>query len=306
MTSASPPVQATRPGSSGTPAVSGAAGFGRLLLSEWTKIRSVRSTVWSLVLLVVLTLGFTGLFTWLTILQWDKSDPTQRAQIMADPVSTILGSGLEFGQLTICVLGVLVITSEYSTGVIRASLLAVPRRIPMLAAKALVFAVLVLIVGELVTFPSFFLGAAILHSHAPVSLSDPGVARAVFGAGLYLAVLGLFAMGIGGIVRHTAGAITGVIAFVLVLAPLAQLIPGKIGKYVHAYLPTVAGQLIGQAHQQADQVLSPWEGFGVFCLWTAPAARHRRLAAQDPRRLASRRRPGRAAASGRPAARVTA
>jgi ABC-2 type transport system permease protein len=229
----------------------------------------VRSTVWSLVLLVVLTLGFTGLFTWLTILQWDKSDAASRAQIMADPVSTILGSGLEFGQLTICVLGVLVITSEYSTGVIRASLLAVPRRIPMLAAKALVFGALILIVGEIVTFPSFFLGAAILHSHAPVSLSDPGVARAVFGAGLYLCVLGLFAMGIGGIIRHTAGAITGVIAFVLVLAPLTQLIPGKIGKYVHAYLPTEAGQLIGQAHQQVNQVLSPWEGFGVFCLWTA-------------------------------------
>jgi ABC-2 type transport system permease protein len=269
VTSASPPVAATRPGSSGTSAASGAAGFGRLLLSEWTKIRSVRSTVWSLVLLVVVTFGFTGLFTWLTILQWDKSDAASRAQIMADPVSTILGSGLEFGQLTICVLGVLVITSEYSTGVIRASLLAVPRRIPMLAAKALVFGVLVLIVGEIVTFPSFFLGAAILHSHAPVSLSDPGVARAVFGAGLYLSVLGLFAMGLGGIIRHTAGAITGVIAFVLVLAPLTQLIPGKIGKYVHAYLPTEAGQLIGQAHQQANQVLSPWEGFGVFCLWTA-------------------------------------
>jgi ABC-type transport system involved in multi-copper enzyme maturation permease subunit len=269
MTSASPPIRATRPGGADTPATSRAAGFGHLLLSEWTKIRSVRSTIWSLVLLVLVTFGFTGLFTWLTILQWTKSDPSQRAQIVADPVSTILGSGLEFGQLTICVLGVLVITSEYSTGVIRASLLAVPRRIPMLAAKAIVFAVLVLIVGEIVTFPSFFLGAAILHSHAPVSLSDPGVARAVFGAGLYLAVLGLFAMGIGGIIRHTAGAITAVIAFVLVLAPLTQLIPGKIGKYVHAYLPTIAGQLIGQAHQQADQVLSPWEGFGVFCAWTA-------------------------------------
>jgi ABC-2 type transport system permease protein len=145
----------------------------------------------------------------------------------------------------------------------------VPRRIPMLVAKATVFAALVLIVGEIVTFPSFFIGAAILHSHAPVSLSDPGVARAVFGAGLYLALLGLFALAIGGIIRHTAGAITAVIAFVLVLAPLTQLIPGKIGKYVHAYLPTEAGQLIGQAHQQADQVLSPWEGFGVFCLWTA-------------------------------------
>ncbi len=76
-------------------------------------------------------------------------------------------------------------------------------------------------------------------------------------------------MSIGAIIRHTAGAITGVIAFVLVLAPLTQLIPGKIGKYVHGYLPTEAGHLIGQAHQQANQVLSPWAGFGVFCLWTA-------------------------------------
>jgi ABC-2 type transport system permease protein len=268
VTSASPPVAAARPGPGDLPAPSPVTAFGRLLLSEWTKIRSVRSTVWSLILLVVLTLGFTGLFTWLTVLQWDKSDPATRARVIADPVSTILGSGLEFGQLTICVLGVLVMSSEYSTGVIRASLLAVPRRTPMLVAKSIVFAVLVLVVGELVTFPSFFIGAAVLHSHAPVSLSDPGVARAVFGAGLYLAILGLFALAIGGIVRHTAGAITGVIAFVLVLAPLAQLIPGKIGKYVHAYLPTVAGQLIGQAHQQANQVLSPWEGFGVFCAWT--------------------------------------
>jgi len=267
MTSAAPPVGAAAVSDQSAP--SPVTAFSRLLVSEWTKIRSVRSTVWSLILLVIVTLGFTGLFTWLTILQWDKTDPTQRAQIMADPVSTILGAGLEFGQLTICVLGVLVMTSEYSTGVIRASLLAVPRRIPMLAAKSVVFAVLVLIVGEIVTFPSFFLGAAILHNHAPVSLSDPGVARAVFGAGLYLAVLGLFALALGGIIRHTAGAITGVIAFVLVLAPLTQLIPGKIGKYVHAYLPTEAGQLIGQAHEQASQVLSPWEGFGVFCLWTA-------------------------------------
>jgi ABC-2 type transport system permease protein len=268
VTSTSPPVPAPS-AQAALPSVSPVTAFTRLLLAEWTKIRSVRSTVWSLILLVVVTLGFTGLFTWLTILQWSKTDATQRAQIISDPVSTILGSGLEFGQLTICVLGVLVMSSEYSTGVIRSSLLAVPRRIPMLAAKSIVFAVLVLIVGEIVMFPSFFLGAAVLHSHALVSLSDPGVARAVFGAGLYLAVLGLFALAIGGIIRHTAGAITGVIAFVLVLAPLTQLIPGKIGKYVHAYLPTTAGQLIGQAHQQANQVLSPWEGFGVFCLWTA-------------------------------------
>ena len=243
--------------------------FGRLLLSEWTKIRSVRSTVASLGMLVVLTLGFTVLFTWLTVSQWSKADPSQQRQVIADPVSTILGSGFQLSQLTICVLGVLVITSEYATGMVRASLLAVPRRLPMLAAKSVVFAVLVFVVGELVAFPSFFIGAAVLHSKAPVAIGDPGVLRAVIGGGLYLAVLGLFALAIGGLVRHTAAGITGVIGFVLVLAPLSQLLPGSFGKHLHAYLPSEAGHLIGQAHQGPNDLLSPWQGFGVFCLWTA-------------------------------------
>lgn len=218
---------------------------------------------------MILTLGFTALFTALTASQWDQTDPTQRAQVVADPVSTILGSGLHLGQLTICVLGVMVMTSEYSTGMIRASLLAVPKRLPMLAAKSVVFGLVVLAVGEIVAFPSFFMGAAILHTHAPVQLGDPGVLRAVIGAGLYLCVLGLFALAIGALVRHTAGAITGVIGFVLVLSPLAQLLPGDIGTYVHAYLPSEAGQLITYAHGSPDHVLTPWQGFGVFCLWTA-------------------------------------
>lgn len=244
-------------------------GFGRLLQSEWTKIRSVRATVWSFILLVVITLGFTALFAWLTVTQWTKAQPEQRLQAAADPVSYILGSGFQLSQLTICVLGVLVIGSEYSTGMIRASLLAVPSRIPMLLAKGTVFAALVFVIGELVAFPSFFLGAAILHSRVAVSIGDPGVARAVFGVGLYLAVLGLFAMAIGALVRHTAGAITGVIGLVLVVTPLTQLLPGKLGKYVFAYMPTHAGQLIGQSHQGAKDLLTPWQGFGVFVLWTA-------------------------------------
>src|SRR5450432_2902465 len=102
-----PPSVSRQPAATAGQPASG-PGFGHLLLAEWTKIRSVRSTVWSLILLVIITLGFTGLFTWLTILQWNKTDPTQRAQVVADPVSTILGSGLEFGQLAVCVLGVLV------------------------------------------------------------------------------------------------------------------------------------------------------------------------------------------------------
>jgi ABC-2 type transport system permease protein len=245
------------------------AGFGHVLLSEWTKIRSVRSTVWSLILLVVLTLGITILITAITSAQWNKIGAASRAQIRLDPTSGILSTGLQFGQLTIIVLGVLLITGEYSTGVIRASLLAVPRRLPMLAAKGIVFAAITLVIGEVVMFASFFIGAAILHSHVPVSLSAPHVTRAVVGGGLYLAVLGLFALSIGALVRHTAGAITGVIAFVIVLEPLSSLIPGTWGDHIHDYLPTVAGRMIIQTAQASHQVLSAWQGFGVFCLWTA-------------------------------------
>jgi len=243
--------------------------FDRVMVSEWTKIRSVRSTVWALTLLVVISLGFTVLFTALTVAQWDQSDPQDRARLLADPTSTILSSGFFFSQLAICVLGVMVIGSEYSTGMIRASLLAVPRRLPMFAAKGVVFGLLVLVVGVIVSFGSFSIGAPILHSKAPVALGDPGVLRAVVGGGLYLAMLGLFALGIGAIVRHTAAGITGVIGFVLVLSPLAQLLPGSFGDHVHAYLPSEAGHLIAQARQGQNDLLTPWQGYGVFCLWTA-------------------------------------
>ena len=246
----------------------GDPGFTDLLRSEWTKIRSVRSTVWAVVSLVVLTVGFTALLTWLTTSQWDAVDVASRAQVIADPTSQILGSGFQFSQLAICVLGVLVMTGEYSSGTIRASLLAVPRRTPMLVAKTIVFAALVFVVAEVAAFPSFFIGSAILHSRVSVSLTDPGVLRAVIGIGLYAAVLGVFAIAIGTLVRHTAGAITGIIGFVLVLSPLAMLLPGSVGAHIHAYLPTVAGQQIATTLPSPDQLLGPWQGFGVFCAWT--------------------------------------
>jgi ABC-2 type transport system permease protein len=244
-------------------------GFGSLMVAEWTKIRSVRSTIWSLIAFVVVTLSFTALITWLIASNWSQARPEQRAATVSDPVSTILGTGLGFGQLAICVLGVLIISGEYSTGMIRASLLAVPKRLPMLAAKGVVFAAAVLIAGEVVALGSFFIGAAILHSHAPVALSDPGVTRAVIGAGLYLAVLGLFSLAIGGLMRHSAGAISTTIGVVFVLPIVAGFLPGGWGQHVHDYLPSVAGPMIAQAHQGLHQVLSPWQGFGLFCAWTA-------------------------------------
>ena len=243
---------------------------GGLLRAEWTKIRSVRSTVWTLLLFVVLTVGFSALFTWLTVANWTGPRAAERnARILADPVGFILGAGIGLGQLTICVLGVLVITTEYSTGVIHASLLAVPKRIDMLAAKTAVFAALLLVMAEIVSFGSFFAGSAILHSRVPVSLSDPGVTRAVVGTGLYLTVLGLFALAIGALIRHTAGAISTVIGVVFVLPILSALLPSSWGAHIDAYLPEQAGSLISQAHEHSGQLLSPWQGFGVFCLWTA-------------------------------------
>src|SRR5215467_1986161 len=142
-------------------------GFSHLLAAEWTKIRSVRSTVWTLVIFAVVSLGLTGLLSWLTIRALDSGQAGQGTGggIAADPVNFILGTGLGLGQLAICVLGVLVITSEYSSGTIRASLLAVPRRYPVMLAKGLVFAALVIIVGEAVAFGSFFIGAAIVDGH---------------------------------------------------------------------------------------------------------------------------------------------
>ncbi len=240
-----------------------------LLRSEWTKIRSLRSSVAALVLLVVVTIGFTALFVGLTVGQWDQLDAVQKLTYQLDPTRLILGAGFQLSQLAVCVLGVLVIANEYSSGTIRATLLAVPRRTPMLMAKAVVFAVVVFVVSEVAAFAAFAVGAPILHSKVAVGFGDPGVLRAIIGAGLYGAVLGVFSIAIGAIVRHTAGGIAGIIAFVLVLAPLTQLIPGSIGDHVFAYLPTSAGQLMINVRQGPNDLLTPWQGLGVMCLWTA-------------------------------------
>jgi ABC-2 type transport system permease protein len=230
--------------------------FGRTMLAEWTKIRSVRSTIWSLLVYVVLALGLTALFTWLTVHQIQQGNtPRRGSDLFGDPVNFIMGTGIAFGQLAICVLGALTMTTEYSTGVIRASLLAVPRRINVIA--------------EITSFCSFFIGKAIAHPVVTVSLSQPGVTRSVIGAGLYLTVLGLFALAIGGLVRHSAGAIAIVIGLVLVVAPLLGLLDTyDWGHHVHAWFPVVAGGYITRDHQAVNQLLSPWQGFAVFCGWT--------------------------------------
>lgn len=254
-----------RPATTGT----GHANFGRLMTAEWTKLRTVRSTMWSFGALIVVVLGFTVLIAALTVSQWSTTDAADRARLQLDPVPNILGPGLYFGQLAVCVLGVLVATSEYSTGMIRSTLLASPHRLRTLAAKCIVFTIPVLILGEILSFASYEIGKSIVSSKVHTSLSDQYVMRAVIGEGLYLGVLGLFALAIGQLIRHTAGAITTVIGLVLVLVPLSGLLPGSIGDHVSAYLPTNAGQRIMDVHPTDVQLLSAWEGFAVFGVWTA-------------------------------------
>jgi ABC-2 type transport system permease protein len=251
-------------------APSPAVGFGRLLRSEWTKIRSVRSTLWSLSAFVVVAIGFSVLVAAVISHDWNTpGNHPNHLRLLTDPTEVIYGTGFGLGQLAICVLGVMVITTEYSTGAIRASLLAVPKRIPMLAAKSVVWVVLDLVVSAITVFAVFFLSTAILRSHVSITLSTPGVLKATIGGILYLVVLGLFSLAIGGLIRHTAAAILVVIGVVIVVPPLVGLIPGTIANHVHGYLPTIAGQLVAQTSQQSGDVLSGWQGFGVFCAWTA-------------------------------------
>ncbi len=131
----------------------------------------------------------------------------------------------------------------------------------MLAAKAVVFAVLLLVVTEIVAFCSFFVGSAILHAHVPVSLGDPGVTRAVLGAGLYLTVLGLLALAIGTMIRHTAGSISTIIGVVFVLPILTGLL-SSWGAHINAYLPEQAGTLITHTHEVSGDLLTPGRASG--------------------------------------------
>jgi ABC-2 type transport system permease protein len=240
-----------------------------LMRAEWTKIRSVQSTVWSMVAFVVVAVGFSTLVSAVISNSWNKpGNHPNHIKLLTDPTAIIFGAGFGIGQLAICVLGVIVITSEYSTGAIRSSLLAVPHRLPMLAAKAAVWGVLDLIASAITVFAVFFITTSILNSHVSITLGGPGVTKAVIGSILYLTVLGLFALAIGGLIRHTAGAIATVIALVIVIPPLVGLIPGTIANHVHGYLPTTAGVLVAQTSQQPGDVLSGWQGFGVFCAWT--------------------------------------
>ena len=245
------------------------AGFGGALRSEWTKIRTVRSTIWSLVAMAGISIGLMSLIAWATMHRWARFEPREQADLLRHPLEIILARPVFVSQLVVAVLGVMAISAEYTTGMIRSTLQAQPRRLTVLTAKVAVFAVLMLVVGELLSFAAFLVGRQLIAAHIPVHLGDPGVTRSVIGAGLYLAVLGLFSLAFGAILRHTAGAITAVLGLVLIVSNLTGLLPDSWGHHINAWMPTNAGQLILQAQRAPDDLLGPWQGLAVFAGWTA-------------------------------------
>jgi ABC-2 type transport system permease protein len=237
-----------------------------VVASEWTKLRTVRSTLWTLGITVVLGIGLGALTTSATAARWDRMSLARR--VTFDPTRTSL-TGILLAQLAVGVLGVLVISAEYGTGTIRATFSAVPRRPLVLTAKTVVFGLVALVVGETVSFVAFFVGQALLTGSAPhAALSNPGVARAVVGAGLYLTVLGLVALGIGTLLRHTAGAISAFVGILLILPLIVAALPSSIGGPIGRYLPANIGVAMLSVGPQAGS-FAAWTGFAILCGYAA-------------------------------------
>ncbi len=228
-----------------------------LARSEWTKMRTVRSTMWTLVITVVLGLGVSAIATAETRAHWSAAtahgfDPTALSLI-----------GTFIAEFAIGVLGVLVMSAEYSTGTIRAVLSAAPRRLDVLAAKILVFTAVAVIVAEFVAFASFFLGQALLSSPAThATLSTPGALRAVVGCGFYIATLGLLGLGLATIIRHSAGAISCFVGILLVLPLIVAALPSSLAMDVRKFLPDRIGAVMITTNGgfNGTSYFSPWVG----------------------------------------------
>jgi ABC-type transport system involved in multi-copper enzyme maturation permease subunit len=239
----------------------------RVFRSEWTKLRSVPSTRWSLLAAVGFTLGIAALACAVVSHHWPHISAQDRRDF--HPLEPNL-AGVQLAQLALGVLGVLVMTAEYSTGMIRASMTAVPRRLPVLWAKVVVYGVVTLALMVPSVLIAFVIGQSIFsRRHINVGFTDPHVARAVIGAGLYLTVVGLFGLGLGAIVRNTAGGIASFAGLMFVLPPLMNVLPTSWNAAASPYVPLQAGEAIMHLHR-GDQ-LAPWVGFGVLCAYAAAA-----------------------------------
>ena len=239
--------------------------FAAAARSEWIKLRTVRSTIWALVLTVIFTIGLGALFTAIEVSRWDHR--TLAGLSGFDPLLYSF-AGLNLAQLSIGVLGVLVMTSEYSTGTMKLTLGATPQRSVLLAAKVATFIAVVAAIGLVSCFAAFWVCQALLvPKHAGLSIADPGVLRAVIGGVVHLVLIGAIAVALGAAIRRTAGAVAVLFAVLLVVPGLVALLPAPWNDEITRYLPSSAGAAMS-AIDRFPSLLSPAGGLIVLCAYT--------------------------------------
>jgi len=234
----------------------------RVVRSEWTKFITVRSTLWSLGVGILLTLLFPILFAAVTSAHWGTMSPHERAD--RHPMDIAL-AGVNVAQLAIAVLGVLVITAEYSTGMIRSTFLAVPKRLPVLWAKLGVFAVVSFALTLPAVIVSFYTSQAILNRHhiLQTSISSPGVLRVIVGSALYVMGVGVFALALGAIIRNTAGGISSFVGIFFVIPPLMNVLPLSWNNAISKWLPSEAGRQLFALTRDPSR-FAQWPSGAIF------------------------------------------
>jgi ABC-2 type transport system permease protein len=243
--------------------------------AEWTKLRTVRSSTWSAVSLVGGTLALSALAC--ATATTEGGSPGAPGD---DDIVLFSLAGVYLGQIAAVALAALAITSEYASGTIRATFTAMPRRGTVLAAKAGVVGAVSLVLGLAASFASFALGQRLLHGggyvyengYPSATLADGTTLRAVVGTGVYVALIALLSLGVGAAVRHTAGAITAVLALLFVPQIMIGLLPDDLADVVQSVTPMSAGLSLQQTTARADNVpIGPWAGLAVAAAWAAAA-----------------------------------
>jgi ABC-2 type transport system permease protein len=225
--------------------------------------------VWTLLVTVAAGIGIGAIVTSAQASRWSSRSLVD--QLTFEPTRSSL-AGLLFAQLAIGVLAILVVTAEYSTGTIRVTFAAVPRRPYVFGAKVLLFGAVALFAGEAVSFAAFAVGQQILSGTTPTaSLSDPSVLRAVMSGGLYLTALGLLALGLATIVRHTAAAITTFVGVLFILPIISAVLPSSLSSDVGRFLPQNIGTVMISAHYHGTDSFGPWTSFGLLCGYAVAA-----------------------------------
>ncbi|MEU6812417.1 ABC transporter permease [Streptomyces sp. NPDC046831] len=239
----------------------------RVIRSEWTKVRSVASTVWTLSAAVVVTVALGMLISALST--GESGGPGPRRALSFDP-TLVSFAGMALGQLAMTVFGVLVVSTEYSTGTIRSSLAAVPRRGVFYTGKVAVATGLALVVGMATSFAAFLCGQAVLGP-LRTSLGDPGVLRAVVGGGLYMTLIAMFSMGVAAMLRSPLLSLGILMPFFFIVSNVLGNVTAT--KEAGRFLPDQAGGRIMQVLPQAgdDTPYGPWGGLGIMALWVVAA-----------------------------------